>query len=156
MARLHMICGLPCSGKTTLARKLEAELPALRFSPDEWLEPFVGARNWDKDMETFRKQRQMIEAMLLDFALRTVKQGVNAVLENGFWWRDERDMYRAKAAERGIDVALHYMDIPLEELLSRLKKRNENLPAGVFYISESNLIEWFAIFQPPSAEELSR
>ena len=36
MATLHIMVGLPCSGKTTRARALEAELPALRLTPDEW------------------------------------------------------------------------------------------------------------------------
>jgi hypothetical protein len=36
MATLHLMVGLPCSGKTTLAKKLEHELPALRLNLDEW------------------------------------------------------------------------------------------------------------------------
>ncbi len=151
-----MICGLPCSGKTTLARKLEAELsaPALCFSPDEWLVPFVGARNWDTDEKTYNHQRLKIKAMLLDFAFRTVKQGVHAILDNGFWSKEERNVYRAKAAEHGINIKLHYLDVPHEELLARLRRRNDNLPSGCFYIPESRLIEWFGVFQPPEANEL--
>ncbi|MFE0150582.1 AAA family ATPase [Nonomuraea sp. NPDC059007] len=36
-ALLIVLCGLPGSGKTTLARRLAAELPAVRLCPDEWL-----------------------------------------------------------------------------------------------------------------------
>jgi len=36
MATLHLIVGFLCSGKTTFAKKLEQELPALRLTPDEW------------------------------------------------------------------------------------------------------------------------
>ena len=36
MATLHLMVGLPCSGKTTLARKLEYACSALRLTPDEW------------------------------------------------------------------------------------------------------------------------
>jgi len=32
---LHLICGLPGSGKTTLAKKLEREHTAIRLCPDE-------------------------------------------------------------------------------------------------------------------------
>jgi predicted kinase len=35
---LIIICGLPGSGKTTLAKTLERQLAAVRFSPDEWLD----------------------------------------------------------------------------------------------------------------------
>ncbi len=36
MATLHLICGLPCAGKTTLERQLEQDYAALRLTPDEW------------------------------------------------------------------------------------------------------------------------
>ncbi|MEP7216945.1 MAG: AAA family ATPase [Anaerolineaceae bacterium] len=36
-ARLILVCGLPGAGKTTLARQLERQLPAIRLCCDEWL-----------------------------------------------------------------------------------------------------------------------
>lgn len=42
MATLHMMCGLPGAGKTTLARRLEREHRALRLTPDEWVTPLYG------------------------------------------------------------------------------------------------------------------
>jgi len=35
--RLVILCGLPGSGKTTLARQLEGVMPALRLSADDWM-----------------------------------------------------------------------------------------------------------------------
>ncbi len=34
---LHLICGLPGSGKTTLAKTIAGSTEAFRFSPDEWI-----------------------------------------------------------------------------------------------------------------------
>jgi hypothetical protein len=36
MATLHLMVGLPCAGKATLARQLEQEVAVLRLTPDEW------------------------------------------------------------------------------------------------------------------------
>jgi Predicted kinase len=36
MPTLHLMVGLPCSGKTTLARQLEHKYSALRLTTDEW------------------------------------------------------------------------------------------------------------------------
>ena len=35
---LAIICGLPGAGKTTHARRLEGEMNAVRFCPDEWMQ----------------------------------------------------------------------------------------------------------------------
>jgi len=36
MGTLHLMVGLPCSGKTTLARRLAVEEDALLLRPDAW------------------------------------------------------------------------------------------------------------------------
>ena len=40
-----MLCGLPGSGKTTLAKKLENERQAIRLCPDEWVIALIPDRN---------------------------------------------------------------------------------------------------------------
>jgi predicted kinase len=41
-ASAYLMCGLPGSGKTTLAEQLESENRAMRFSIDEWMLTFYG------------------------------------------------------------------------------------------------------------------
>ena len=42
MATLHLLFGGVGSGKTTVAKKLERELPAVRFTHDEWTARLYG------------------------------------------------------------------------------------------------------------------
>src|ERR1035437_49366 len=42
---LFLICGLPGSGKTTLAKQIEREQPALYFSEDEWMLRLYAAKD---------------------------------------------------------------------------------------------------------------
>ena len=34
---IHLMCGLVAAGKTTLARRLAHDLPAVRLTRDEWM-----------------------------------------------------------------------------------------------------------------------
>lgn len=147
MATLHLVCGLPGSGKSTLARALERELPALRLTPDEWMARIVGD-GFDES------KRAAVEAAQWDIAARALALGVDVVLENGFWTRADRDDYRARASALGADVRLHYLDVPLEQLVRRLEARNANLPPDTFAIPIDDLRRWHACFEAPRADEL--
>jgi hypothetical protein len=61
MATLHLMCGLPCSGKTTYARRLEAEQSALRLTPDEWINRLLPP-DWDRsELDRLRNPTEAIQ-----------------------------------------------------------------------------------------------
>lgn len=147
MPTLHLICGLPGSGKSTLAKKLENEHPALRLTPDEWMARIVG-NGYDEE------KRTIIESIQWEIAQQTLRLGNDVILESGFWSRKERDAFRSKAKELGVNTKLYFLNVSKEELWRRLEKRNVNLPSHTFPVKESDLDEWIARFEPPAADEL--
>lgn len=151
MATLHLIVGLPCSGKTTLARDLERSLPALRLTPDEWHLRLFGD---DLNHPKHNTRHNLIETMLWEIAERALKMGTNVILDFGFWAKVERDDYRARAARLGAQTQIHFQDIPLATLIARLAERNAAQTPGTFQIDEARLREWSNLFQPPDADEL--
>ena len=154
MARLHLICGLPGAGKTTLARRLEADLPGLRLSPDEWLIRIGGPR-LSPDGTSNGPTRDAVEGIQFELGLRLVGEGLNVILENGFWTRAERDGLRARAKDAGVPVTMHYVHAPIDELRRRLEQRNANLPPGTYPISDEVLELALRWFQAPSEDELA-
>ena len=56
---LHLTCGLPGSGKTTLARRLAVERDAQRFTKDEWVLA-LGGDLFDEQLRV-RMEAQLIE-----------------------------------------------------------------------------------------------
>ena len=153
MATLHLICGLPGAGKTTLARQLEQEYSAPRLTPDEWHTRLFGQ---DVEEDEHDAMHNSIEAMLWDIAARVLTLEVNVILDFGFWAQSEREDYRSRAARLGASSELHFLDTSEEVLLERLAARNAQLPQGAFAVPEARIREWQLIFQPPAGDELER
>src|SRR5687768_7485426 len=153
MATLHLMVGLPCSGKTTLARKLENELPALRLTVDEWHIALFGQ---DAKEPEHDRRHSRIEALLWSVASSALQLGTNVVLDFGFWAREEREDYRLRAKQLGASSQVHYLDVPADELLGRLKYRNTRPSQDSFLISEEAMKPWIAFFQEPTVDELER
>ena len=98
MATLHLMVGLPCSGKTTLAKKLEHELSALRLTVDEWHIPLFGQ---DAEASEHDARHSLIETMLWNIASRALELGTNVILDYGLWAREEREDYRREHVGAG-------------------------------------------------------
>ena len=153
MATLHLMVGLPCSGKTTLARTLEYEYSALRLTPDEWQLRLFGQ---DAEAPEHNARHALIEALLWDVASRALVLGTNVILDFGFWAREEREDYRARAKQLGASSEVHFLDVPEEELLRRLVRRNAQRSPMAFYITEEMMKPWIALFQKPTLDERER
>jgi predicted kinase len=148
-ARLVLICGLPGAGKTTLARRLAAELPAARLCPDEWLAG-LGADLFDEPL------RARLEATLWRHGRELLGLGLHVVLEFGFWSRAERDAKLAEARELGVGVELRALDPPLAVLWERVRRRNASGDPNTVPLTRENLVEYRSWFEPPDAAELAR
>ena len=157
MATLHLMVGLPGSGKTTEARRLERTLPALRLTTDEWhLRLFGNDFKNDGDDHEHNIRHSAIEKIMWETARNVLLLGVDVILDFGCWAKVERNEFREKAREIGADFKIHYQECPLNTLWERLEKRNEMVgKETVFRISRENLETWFRQFEPPSEEELN-
>ena len=143
---LHLICGLPGSGKTTLARRLAVERDAQRFTMDEW----VLALDGDLYDERLRVR---VEAQLIELAFELMAAGRSCILDFGLWGREERDALRLRARAQGVRVELHVLDVELDELVRRCTKRYAEAPHTTAEISAEQLAIWASTFETPSDAE---
>ena len=151
MALLHLMVGLPCSGKTTYARKLEKETNSLRLTPDEWHLRLFGNDLSDPDHDL---RHDTIEDLLWNVAASVLGHGVDVILDFGFWKRIEREDYRDRAGSVGAEVKIHFQDVPEEVLMRRLEIRNDIGGADVVRIPPEMMMEWIHQLEPPTEEEL--
>jgi predicted kinase len=145
--RLVLICGLPASGKSTLARLLAPEIPAIRLDKDGWTAQ-LGVDVWDEEFRVRLEQQLWVLTQDLLF------QGQSVILEWGHWARVERDEKRLGARALGVGVELHYLQAPLEELIGRAERRNASGEWTAAPITRAHFEEWATIFQPPDEEEI--
>lgn len=147
---LSLLCGMAGAGKTTLARRIERQPGAIRFSPDEWIVALMADTDDRAEMD---RLRPLVEQLQWSEAEKLLEAGVSVVLENGFWRREER-LERVRAA-RQLDVrlVLHFLDPPRGELLRRIAQRNKSIDVGALRISEEELDEWLGWLERPDAQE---
>jgi predicted kinase len=145
--RLILLCGLAGAGKTTLAKKLEAE-GAVRMCPDEWLVT-LGFDIYDKEA------RVAIEGLQWELAQVLVLRGLTVVDECGVWQRRERDLRRTWAREHGVAVELQFLDAPVEVLTARVAERNRTLPEGAPRVDPTLVAFWNDRIERPDADELA-
>src|SRR5881397_2985791 len=106
---LFLVVGLPGTGKTSAARRIEVEQQALRLTKDEWVKALYGADNPSSAQD-------VIEGRLIEVGLRALELGTNVVIDYGLWARDERSALRHAAAEVGAVVEMRYFELtPAEQ-----------------------------------------
>lgn len=146
--RLVIVCGLPGSGKTTVATRLEAEYAAVRLCPDEWMAA-LGIDLFDEQM------RDRVEQLQWRFAQRLLQLGQVVVIEWGTWGRDERDALREGARAQGAAVELRLLDAPVDALWERVRDRDMERHLGRRPLTRGDVEGYVTKFQRPDTQELA-
>ncbi|CAN7596714.1 ATP-binding protein [Terrabacter sp. LjRoot27] len=144
---LFLTVGLPGTGKTTTARRLEVERGALRLTKDEWVKALYGSENPPAAQD-------VIEGRLVEVGLRALELGTDVVIDFGLWSRDERSALRQAATDRGAVVEIHYVELTRAEQRRRLDQRLADASHTTWHMSESELDAWAASIDVPTPGEL--
>lgn len=153
MAKVYLICGKICCGKTTYANKFCNENNAVLLSVDEITLALFGQHCGDKHDEYVEKT----EKYLLNKSLELIRKNISVVLDWGFWTKAERTAVKEFYKSRNIECELHYIDISDEVWKSRLHKRNNAVLANetsAYYIDDNLALKFASIFELPSEDEI--
>ena len=94
-------------------------------------------------------KRDAVEGLLIGVAMRSLRLGVDVVLDFGVWTRDERTGLRHLAADVGSVTRLHYLSVEPEEQWRRLAARDD--PRS-FRIARAEMDGYATLFETPTVE----
>ena len=152
MAVLHLMVGLPSSGKTTRAKALADATGAARLTPDDWQVRLFGNDIHHPDHE---RRHDEVEALMWDIAATMLAQGSDVILDFGFWSRAERAGFAARAEALGARCQLHYEEIAFEELERRITARNGDVTDEHYVVPLEMMRDWAERFEAPTADEMA-
>lgn len=137
------------AGKTTFARELEAKLPAVRYTLDEWMARLFGD---DPPVEDFQRNLAAILDIMSSHWPRVAACGVDVILDFGFWSRTERDAARRRAADLGCESQLYAVRCSDETARRRCHARNQSL-SGSLLITDNTFDVLEARFEALADDE---
>ena len=153
MATLHLICGIISSGKTTYARRMMAQKPALLLSVDE----VTLALGDLLPPERHDDATICIKRHLMQKAEEALAAGLDVIFDWGFWHATERQAMEAYLQKAGIEHVWHYIDISDSRWAMYIAKRNQAVQRGethAYYVDEGLKQKCTGLFQPPRREEI--
>ncbi|WP_220488414.1 ATP-binding protein [Tessaracoccus sp. MC1756] len=146
MSRVVFMCGPAGSGKSTVARELEADgMTRLSFDQEAWVR---GLRS----MPLPADDHADIAAHLRRRLLELVAQGRDVVLDFSFWSRDMRDDWRRLLAPHGVVPDVVYLATDRQTCLDRIRARALS-HGDDFALAPEVAARYFDHFQPPTADE---
>ena len=149
-AKVTLLVGKVACGKTTYARKKQAQGGCVFLSLDELhLEVFGPSPT----REQIDKSKESCKEYLKRLALNILQNDVDVILDWGFWSKLSRTNTLNYFREFGYDTSLVYFDIPIEIRLQRNKKRNDGCDRHSFKIEEKDISYFDMMFEEPSADE---
>ena len=146
VARVIFMCGPAGSGKSTFARRLEAEgMARLSFDTEAW-------NRGIRSMPLPDDVRHAIEEELLARLQNYVGAGVSVVLDLSFWSRKMRSDYRRFVRRLGVETETIYLATPRDVVLERVRERRGK-DSDDFVLSEALAAQYFDEFEVPTPEE---
>lgn len=136
MAKVILVCGKICCGKTYYANQIKEKENAIILSTDEVTYDLTD----NEQGESYDKLCVRVNSYLKKKSVELVNIGCNVILDWGFWTTIERKEVTEYYKSRNINIEWHYIDIDDESWEKNIRERNEKVKAGKggsdFYVNE--------------------
>ena len=122
----------------------------MRITKDEWSIRFIGN---DPTIDGYAEWDRKIIDLSRDVAFQLAEKGIDVIIDEGFWAKEQRDELRRKIDAIGAKAVMYYVETPIETIRDRVVERNNNLTKDSFQISRELLDSYLQYWQPPGKDE---
>ncbi len=126
MARVYLICGKICSGKSWYAKQLREAHPAVILSTDEVTYDLTD----NAQGEGYNAFAGRVNRYLRKKAVQIVEAGADVILDWGFWTRDDRREISEYLRMRNVAYEWHYIDVSDAQWEKNIAERNRRIENG--------------------------
>ena len=152
-AKVILICGKICSGKSFYAESLRKERGAVILSVDEITLSLFGQHIGEKHDEICERTQKY----LFEKSIEIVEVGTEVILDWGFWQREDREYAREFYKSRGVSCEFHYVYVSDKVWKKNLSERNAAVSAGktaAYFVDGSLAAKFERMFEVPDKSEM--
>ena len=149
-ATVHLLAGLNGAGKSTFARRLEQECPAVRFTLDEWM---LRLHQLSYDDPRYPELAERCQDLIWDVAKQVLVTGTDVVLDWNLWSCARRETWRDKVVASGHHPVLHYLRVPVDTAIRQAGRRRREGVANAHDLDADAVRHLARLFEAPTAGE---
>ncbi|MEV5104669.1 AAA family ATPase [Streptomyces massasporeus] len=112
----------------------------------------AGTASTTPEHEYFEREAPTVETVRAQLT-ELLRAGRSIVLDHNLWRRSDRDEWKKTVRAVGGRPLLVYLPASKESLLRRLAARNQRRDANALTVTPEALDDFFARFEPPTADE---
>lgn len=150
MSTLHLMCGKIAAGKSTLTEKLAAAPNTIILSEDDLLSSLYPGEI--RTLSDYVRCSARLRSAIGPHIESLLRAGISVVLDFQANTINSRDWMRQIFVRAGADHQLHFLDVPDEICMARLRQRNASGTHG-FTASDAEFDLITSYFVPPSEAE---
>lgn len=153
MAKVYLVCGKICSGKSYYSKKLKKEINGVILSPDEATYDLINNEQGSFYDEFSTKLRKYFNKKSCEI----VEAGANVIYERGLWTKKDRDEIKEYYKSNNTLYEIHYVCVDNETWEKNIEERNKKVSEGNggcdFYLTEGLKNKLESKWEEPTEDE---
>lgn len=147
MPTIHLMVGFMGFGKTTVAKQLEQEFSAVRFTHDDIMMQLYG-----RNPDDFQTKYVKVDEFIKNETQKYVQQGQDVILDYGFWTHQKRQEYYNWAKSITDNVVFHVLECDIKEAKRRVLERSQK-DNNALIIDEYAFDMFFEQYEPWNSDD---